>query len=110
MTDVLEPWGARWGPADDGTHRAGGQGAVHRQRDVQTALGVAQSTASTVLADLQRLGYVREVDRQGEAAAVHWVVVPPGTKADSGSRSITARGGRPATAYAFTGATRLVYS
>lgn len=88
-----------------------GLASAFTQKDVQTALGVAQSTASAVLADLQRLGYAREISRQpdaeGGSAAALPLAVP--ARGDGRGRPEGPKGGRPATAYAFTGATRLIY-
>lgn len=87
---------------------------IFTQRDVQRTLGLSQSSVSTLLSDLQRHGYIREVERAEAAAAVSQQL----SKGKGRGRAAAAVGksavskakvGRPTTAYALTGATRLIY-
>lgn len=85
------------------------------QKDVQAALGVAQSTVSTLLGDLQQRGYLREVERTDAIGVSVGRVVAGGARVTKkaaqakASGTVSSRAGRPATSYAFTGATRLIY-
>jgi hypothetical protein len=83
-------------------HRLGGVGQTFTQRDLADVLNVSQTLASTVVGEFEAAGYLREAPAEAPARASS---ASPGAAAEAPRRGR----GRPATRYALTGASRLIF-